>query len=423
MVRNVNDSQAITMSFRTEWLCRLARRSVFFVPHSGVVFLVSGRPRGNAIDFRTKSRVTFVLLFTGSVLLGCNGDGPRGLAESGADSTLLLTIDSLPYVQLGGDATDDSINTIGYAIGATRLANGVIAVADGYLPGIHFFTATGEPLRIVGRRGMGPQEFRGIQAFLGQCSADSVYVWDGMLRQVSVIDTAGNVSRRFSLDGDPGLLSCSRTGVLAVISNPATTVQQLSASSPHYTGEMTLRDTNGAFLISLGQIPFAEMRPLGKLTRFALASDRMYVGTADSAFIDVYTLDGRHTGVLPVGTAPRPPSARHYDRALDAMVAPLLDRDYRETWKRTLEQIPMPEHLPPYTAILTDEDGYLWVVTSAPGDGATRIRVLSKTGDATVDLDLPSELTVFEVGDDYLLGMYEAESGAQHVVMYRLKRS
>jgi hypothetical protein len=308
-----------------------------------------------------------------------------------------------------------------YASGATRLSNGVIVVADPGGPAVRYFDPSGRLLRSVGRRGEGPGEFS-VPGWLGQCGADSVFVWDYMQQRMTVLDSAGRIAREYRVLRDPAFFYCSRDGLFAIHLSPREPVSP-NEKVPHQTAPLWLADARGNYTRLLGELPIGENRPLGKSTRIAVGRDQLYVGTADSAFVEVYTLDGKHAGALPVGVAPRRPTERDYERAIDAQVAMLGDRETREIARRYLQAIPMPPYLPPYTNLLADPGGTLWVVTSAPGDPVTELRAIGLDGRTLEVLRLPVELTVFEVGHDHLLGMYEDEAGEPHLALYRLQRA
>ena len=99
----------------------------------------------------------------------------------------------------------------------------------------------------------------------------------------------------------------------------------------------------------------------------------------------------------------------------------LSSADMRETGRQMLLRIPMPAVRPPYAGLFTDPAGNLWAQVSMPGDGETWLRGLGREGTIVADIRFPGDLTVFEVGRDYVLAAYEADSGEPHVVMYRLR--
>jgi hypothetical protein len=50
------------------------------------------------------------------------------------------------------------------------------------------------------------------------------------------------------------------------------------------------------------------------------------------------------------------------------------------------------------------------------------LRATDSLGTAIGDVTLPFPLTIFEIGDDYILGRRDNEMGEQRVVVYRMGR-
>jgi protein-disulfide isomerase len=337
---------------------------------------------------------------------------PRGGSHS---ARLWLGID------VAGTGPDGAVR-FGSADAATLLSDGTIVVADGLGASLRLISADGTLKRSVGRHGRGPGEFQWL-TWLGQCGEDSLFVWDGMLLRGTVVDRAGAVVREFRLAGRPGMLACSRSGVLATLEIPSDLhPPDRMGRSPHFQAPLRLLDRQGVVLHELGDVPAMETRPLGKLTSIAMTDDRLFVGTNDSAFVDVYAMSGARTGGMRLGVEPRRAQRHHYERAIDAQVRPLADRADRRAMKRLLLEYPMPSHLPLHGRLLTDPDGGLWAVTSFPGDPVTTIRGLRRGGGLLLDLDIGRDVRVFEVGRDYVLAGYEEESGEPHVALYRFVR-
>ena len=356
-----------------------------------------------------------IVAFGGMAACGSGADEPgqsAGLAQ--------WPVDSVPVFDVASMAPDGS-PAFFFAGGATRLADGRVAVVDPFDAAVRLFDASGKPIRKVGRRGDGPGEFQ-APAWIQQCGADSLFVWDFMRASITVMDSAGRVAREYPERGNTYALSCSRTGVVAGLGGPAITGPP-NAKGETYEAPLWLADTHGVITKPFGDVAFGENRPLGRLTRVAAASDRVFVGTADSAYVDVYALDGRRMGAVPVGVELRRPTERNYERAIDGMVALMTSREMREGSKKQMLKIPMPEHLPAYTGVFADPAGTLWVLTSAPGDPDTRLRALTEDGRVLGEVRVPRELRVFEVGMDYVLGSYDDAQGEQHVAMYRMHRN
>lgn len=90
--------------------------------------------------------------------------------------------------------------------------------------------------------------------------------------------------------------------------------------------------------------------------------------------------------------------------------------------RQQLLAIPVADQLPPYTAVLTDIEGMLWIVLSVSGDARTHLRALRDDGKVLGDVQIPKSLVVLEVGSEYVLGLRNGEDGEQHILLYRLNR-
>jgi hypothetical protein len=348
-------------------------------------------------------------------LVACKGE-----SRNSARAVKQWSVDSLPAVVISATASDGSLGFL-YTQAATRLPDGRIAVADAHDASVRLFDASGHHLRTIGRRGEGPGEFQ-APTWIQRCATDSLYVWDAFQGRVTVLDDDGEYVRQYVEKHNPFELSCSPGGIVAGLTMPNVTGPP-NAKGEAYTAPLWLGDTRGNQKLEIGEVAFGENRPMGRLTRFAVTDDRLYVGTADSAYVDVYALDGKRLPPLSVGVSPRRPTRRNYERAIDGMTALVTEKGFRDNLKRQMLEIPMPEYLPAYSAILADPAGIPWVVTSAPGDPETRLRAIGETGTVLGEVRLPVEMRVLEVGTDYLLGVREDDGGEQHVVLYRIRRN
>lgn len=330
-------------------------------------------------------------------------------------------VDSIPIVDIA-DTALDATPVLLYPSGATRLPNGQIVVADAYAAAIRYFGADGHPIRTVGRPGNGPAEFTPVW-WLGQCQSDSVFVWEPKKQRMRVLDDQGNIVREFHWPVVPAFQSCSRNGVFLLQAPPAD-MGMPSDKTPHYRSPLWTANSAGEMIHKIGDVPYVENRPLGKVTQLAISDSRLFVATADSGYVDSYSLSGKFVEAIRVGGEGRVPSDSNFDRALDSWVVQFPNRGTRTNMKKLLRSaLSMPDRLPPYSDVLTDPDGILWVVLSAAGDPSTHLRAIDQAGQVRADLTLRTDVTVFEVGRDYILGRYEdLESGAHHVVLYRLRR-
>ncbi len=345
-----------------------------------------------------------------------------------------FVVDSAPVVDIRGTSASGDL-LFGMATAATRLPSGAIAIADGSTLTVRFFSPTGQPTRSVGRSGQGPGEFRSMQ-WMESCGADSVYVWDGAAQSMSVIaGSGGEVARRFRIPAadTPAprayLLGCSAQRTFGYLAAPTTREPTGAPNIIRGPMPLVLTDADGKLIRQIGPVIGGEMaamggagfpRPLGKTTSFALAGDRVYVGSADSAALDVHLPDGSTRTVRFTGTA-RAATSAHMEAAIETL-AGMAPPQARERATASLRALEMPKTLPPYGALLTDPDGLVWVVESFPGDPATTLRAIGPTGSIAGEMRIPRGLRVFEIGRDYVLGGYADEGDEPHVAVYRVRR-
>ncbi len=321
-------------------------------------------------------------------------------------------------------------------IGAVRLANGRVVVGDKVAAGAQLllFDPTGRFIRTTGRAGDGPGEFRYV-GWLGRCAGDTVTVWDLRHRRMTLVDNTGIVVREFrvpvegSKDPSPANIACSGN-TMATQPGPqsfATTENaMLRRGLSPITMENAVRRTKATTPLIAGDELFVfggggTPRPLGKTTSFAVASDRLFVGTADSAFVDVYGLDGKPLAPIAVGV-PRAAATRAASQRAITAIVNQLPPQFRDTVQKLLRQLPVPASMPPYHGLLTDPDDNLWVVLSAADEPTTRLRVFDKTGKLRANVTVPARLHVTDIGRDYILGTLEDQSSEMHVVAYRFRR-
>ncbi|MEW5917229.1 MAG: hypothetical protein AB1762_12530 [Gemmatimonadota bacterium] len=357
------------------------------------------------------------------------------------EAQIRWSVDATPVVELGGTRHGDA-GALGLPVGATRLTNGAIAVADQRLSSVRYFGADGKLVKATGTRGQGPGDF-GLITWLGQCARDSVFVWDMSLRRMTVLDGSGGLARTYSVpaaasDGAPPfVVACSGSGAFAFqpsLRNPGTPptpeLPFVRGRSPVYVGNAA-----GTYVRRLTEVPEGELfvtgltggprgggpRPLGKTTSLAASGERIFIGTADSGFVDVYSANGERLTPLSLGVPLRRANQERYAAAIEelAKMAPAAMRDRLTTM---LQGVPMPDHLPAYSALHSDSEGLLWVTLTVTGDTETHLRAYDATGTARGEVRLRGGVKVFEIGRDYILGGYDSSDGEPYVALFRLRR-
>ena len=341
-----------------------------------------------------------------------------------ADGIPQWQADSLPAVDIAGAKEDGSIN-FERPVWATRLPSAEIVVADQWGASLRFFNQNGKLIRTAGRHGNGPGEF-GRPMWLGRCGSDSLFVSDAVQKVVKVFDQAGSWTRDFTPQSPNGrdasnVLACSddeRFAFVYLVSFPGRDGEDWIPAR----GILALNDASGNVVAEIGELPFFNMNPVDQITQVALSNDRVYVGTGDSAWIDVYSIKGDTLSSFAVGAGPRPVTEAHLETAIDEWGSQLSGRDDRAQFAEMASGIPQPDHLPFYSGLRLDSEGLLWVVLSVPGDPETHLRAFDEAGEVVAELYVPEDMTVFEVGSDYVLGKFDDEMGEWHVGVFRFSR-
>lgn len=350
----------------------------------------------------------------------CGYDGGLRASSRVATATRDLTIDSTPFAEFGRGGKDED-GGFERAAAGTRLSTGEIVIVDSRENHVSYFDRRGRSVRSFGRTGGGPNGFRAA-SWAGRCAGDSVFVWDPLERRIVVLDPTGTFARDYQQPGDAAIMRCSSDGKFAILMSPARIDRPMKAgTSARQLVKLQLANAVGDTTLLLGEVPFTENSPLGRGSFVAIARNRLYMGTADSGFVDAYSLDGKRMGpVLVMGNARRQPTSRNYQRIIDDIVAGLRNPGDQDAARHYLQKIPMPDVLPPYSGLFGSPDGTLWINASALGDSETVLRAVTPSGYLLGEIHIPVDLRVFEIGGDYILGAYEDRDGTDRVVLYRV---
>jgi hypothetical protein len=360
---------------------------------------------------------------------------PFGIAT--AQST--WTVDRNPILDVPGVAADGKVN-FGYAAGATRLADGTLLVADRAESAVRVIDASGRVVRTLGRAGQGPNEFASI-VWAGGCGNDTLLVWDLGRRQASMVGANG-IGRQFTVPaGDtaqmPYQFSCARNRTMAYVSAPRPDRSATTTSIPNVQAALAAVyrvNSEGAVVQRLGTHPGGEVllltspgggrggapRPLGRAAYVAAVTDAIVISSADSAHLTVVPANGP-SRVIKLAVTLRAPTRAEYDAAVQA-TASMVPAPMRQTMTSQLAASPMPERLPPVSALFSDPAGLLWVQTSPPGASAIDLLVMQLDGHLVARVRIPRAVTIHEIGNDYIVAGYADANDEPHVAVFGLKR-
>lgn len=365
-------------------------------------------------------------------------DVPIVNSEAPGDDTPVWTVDARPALDIGvlDGPPEYQFEQIWFA---ARLADGTIIVPDRGAHVVRYYDSTGVHLRSTGGEGSGPGEFEGIgTAFIGP--ADSLWTWDWGLRRLSVFSPSGEFARSMQIHPPEGLEFSPRP--IAHLGDRVLVGFNRSFRPGDQGG--VVRDTTPAFtytpegepLDSLGAWPGFEAfvqsegggvsvtsRAFGRATQFEASGSRLYVADNDRYEIEVHE-DGALSHVLRVDAPNRPLTAEATEAYRRERIA-AADDQWREFTERMMAEMPFPETVPAFGAMVADADGNLWVQEYAPpgSDDASTWWVFDQDGHLAATAVMPAGLTVTDVGEDWVLGIWRDEMDVQHVRLHSLVKS
>ena len=378
----------------------------------------------------------------------CGGNGGAGRTATVTDSAGVEIVTSAEPVWRTGDAwTVDptpavSIGTFDgepeyefYQVrGATRFADGTIAVLNSGSFELRFYDESGEFIRSVGAEGEGPGEFRGSSRLFNH--RDSLLVWDFRLNRLSVFAPTGEFVRSFLLSGSGRSQNASKLVGGALLTTTSTVYTPSSEGGIHRdTSVYVMVSLDGDSLSSLGRFPEVERFVrlsgdgmtvmsllLGRTTRRASSGDQLFVGTNESYAIDIYDRDGRLARSIRREVPPVLVTDEMFTTEVERRLKAIPAR-FRANLETMYEVMPKVDALPFYAALQVDAEGNLWVRNySTESEPANEWSVFDRGGMWLGDVTLPAGLTVYEIGSDYVLGSWQDEVEVEHVRIHALER-
>ena len=349
------------------------------------------------------------------------------------------TIDSVPSLDIGGSDTDPHYDLLRIT-GVTRL-HVRIAVLSAGSSQLMIYDSAGTWISSSGRAGEGPGEFR-APFKLFHFPGDTVATFDYQLRRVSrfgpdgtflgslsTAQTAGGkfvvpnarlddgswfarASSGFTPDSKPGAM---RPAELLVLLTPdlgpgADTVATVLGSESWVVSGGSGKDR----FATIWEVP------LGPSSAYTTHDSLIYVGDNVRYEINVLRPDG--SIVRSIRRAGEPPPvtddmlARVKANFLEDVPAPQL-AEQTAIW----DNFPKHERMPAYDDFMVDADGNLWVMQARVlrSDPASA-DVFDSAGRLLGSVALPANFTPFEIGSDYLLGIWRDDVDVQHVRMYSI---
>ena len=321
------------------------------------------------------------------------------------------------------------------------LSDGRIVVANMGSHELRVFDASGTHVATWGRRGEGPGEFNPfVQAH--RWRGDSVLALYSPANHLSVLDSEGNFGRAFTLARDDSFFQVEAVLPAGAILSSDWLPRSLDDGLIRPEDTYRVKDAEGDELSLLGSFPGTEWfnfwdgtRGWGtaiphahRISAFAWG-DLVAIAPNDTYEIRVFGLDGTLKRIVRRDHDLVASTAAHMDAEIEDRVARRPEEE-RAEWRRELredfQQIPLPETFPAFAAATADLVDHLWVREyELPGEGGANPvwTVFNPEGRVLGFVETPAGLDIYEIGEDYILGLATDDLGVEYIQVWALERS
>lgn len=326
-----------------------------------------------------------------------------------------------------GEAMGDPKYELHRAGSAWLLRDGRIVVANDQVE-LRFFDARGQYLATVGRRGQGPGEYQ--QIFLWRAPADSLRVYDIPTSRIDMRTPDGSLARSFTIPRTIHLAWLPDGGAIyAEYAIPD--LRTPGAKQDSLVFQRLRPDGRSADTVAVLPGSWHEVVVAGNTWRgVELAGAPMVTGGAgggvfvhgDHMAVYWFSPDGHLAALTRVGLPPIRVTSAH-KRVHEAAKAAELARSRRLGMEGNAPPPTYARYLPQATRVRLDSEGRAWVRRwTAWGTAMAEWIVFAPRGAPIARVSVPADLTVHDIGSDYMVGIATDDDGVQSVQVYRIRR-
>ena len=160
--------------------------------------------------------------------------------------------------------------------------------------------------------------------------------------------------------------------------------------------------------------PGSPLRPQHNWSR---VGDLVAIGDQAAYEIKAFAADGSLVRIIRRDGELGSPTRAEQDSYWERRYADLPD-DRRADALRTAKNMPVVDSYPAFSGILSDRLGYLWVRER----WSSVWTVFDQEGRVRGLVEMPSGFSVFEIGEDYVLGRSRDDLGVEYVQLWTLAR-
>lgn len=343
----------------------------------------------------------------------------------------------LPLPILRFDGGDEPIFRVSSAFG---LSDGTVAIADRGSQSVRVLGLSGRQLRRLGGPGEGPGEFRDVTA-AGVLAPDSIWVFDALASRLTVFGPGdevrterleatypyrtafGVLARSLLLAESPTVMAGSEEGLRR--DSVRLVLSSLTGQAPNslgrFPGNEVLVEIDarpGATRVTKTEMPFAYG------THHAVVGDRVVTAATERYELVFRDADGTIRRIVRADLAGRLLDADLRRAYAEARVAEENMPDRVPQLLRRLEAMPLHERGPAIRTFVAGgpaaRPDEIWVgLPPSPRDSTASWIRHDSIGIPTESVELPADLRLTDVTNEYFVGVRSDDLGVERVELYR----
>ncbi|MDE2796824.1 MAG: 6-bladed beta-propeller [Gemmatimonadota bacterium] len=339
-----------------------------------------------------------------------------------------------------GDSEESDEQWFTRVLGAVRLSDGSVAVADDYTMQVRIFDKSGAYIRSMGREGEGPGEFKRLW-YLWRLPGDTLWVGDYRPWRYQVYASTGEWIRTVTMD--PVYPNPTRAG--GVLANGVSINSRDESARPQDFSAPDKRhvEAHGPDGKLIGILATLPGRTFGQVDDGTL---NYYLSpwydsnpTIDAEGRTIVTANGRDPEVRVLDDEMRLRLIIRWGDPGGKVTSADIQAAREAERRRALEdgeisqfeeanlspKRPGADVFPAVSSVRAGVDGTVWVYRYRRPGAPARPRLMAFSPDGAFVCHLAtgkSGFTIREFGADYVLGTHTNELGVQHVAMYDLMR-
>jgi hypothetical protein len=341
-----------------------------------------------------------------------------------------------PSLTLGGLAGDPALDFVGI-VGARRLDDGTLVVANGGTGELRWFSPEGKPVRSVGGRGAANAPFSAIASLYA--IGDTLLVWDPRARVLTRLGAAGAVLRQDTLRMAD---STRRFAILGAFSDGALLAEAGVAIELKDREPGLVRPGRGLFRFgngvsdSIDVLPGEELRltitdgrpvltavPFGLGSRLTVLPNGYVTSAGDRNEVEEHDERGELRRIIRWPGARLPVTTDDIDRQGRALLGSAGTGTQRAQLDSIWRDMPKPDSLPAIIGMMADPRALAWVRRGMHvADTDTEWWVIAKDGTWLGSVMLPGTAAPLDITGEWIVLRTVDPNRIERVEVRRIKR-